>query len=95
MQAQVYEGYFKAGRFYVDGKTIHIPEQRRVFITILDVVDSTDDEESNTTGNDDKKIRAEYLKNLNEALAASMDEELVYIPRSKKMREPVMLTDED
>jgi len=38
MQAQAYEGYFKNGRFYVAGKAIPIPEQRRVFITILDEV---------------------------------------------------------
>ena len=36
MQAQIYEGYFENGHFYMAGQTIHIPERRRVYITILD-----------------------------------------------------------
>ena len=38
MQALAYDGYFKNGRFYVSGKTIAIPEERRVVITIFDDV---------------------------------------------------------
>ena len=38
MRATAYEGYFNNGRFYVSGKPVHIPEQRRIFITILDDV---------------------------------------------------------
>ncbi len=36
MQAQAYEGYFENGRFFAAGKTIQIPEKRRVYITVLD-----------------------------------------------------------
>ncbi|MCL2096081.1 MAG: hypothetical protein FWH10_04170 [Oscillospiraceae bacterium] len=31
-----YEGYFNNGQFYVSGKTVRIPEKKRVVITILD-----------------------------------------------------------
>jgi len=31
-----YEGYFNNGQFYALGKAIHIPERKRVLITILD-----------------------------------------------------------
>ncbi|MCL2089297.1 MAG: hypothetical protein FWH14_07420 [Oscillospiraceae bacterium] len=33
---QAYEGYFENGQFYTSGQMIRIPEQRRVYITILD-----------------------------------------------------------
>ena len=36
MQAQAYDGYFKNGRFYASGRTVNIPEERRVIITILE-----------------------------------------------------------
>jgi len=36
MQTITYEGYFNNGNFYTSGKTVCIPEQRRVIITILD-----------------------------------------------------------
>jgi len=36
MQAQVYEGYFEQGSFVTSGKLLHIPEYRKVFITILE-----------------------------------------------------------
>ena len=39
--------------------------------------------------NDEKRLRTKYLRQLNEAVVQSMDEELIYIPRSKDMREPV------
>ena len=42
---------------------------------------------------DDKKLRTKYIKQLNNAIAQSMDEELIHIPRSKKMREPVIFID--
>ena len=42
MQATAYEGYFKNGCFYASGKAVHIPEQRRVFITILDEAQGVD-----------------------------------------------------
>ncbi|MCL2054553.1 MAG: hypothetical protein FWG90_09025 [Oscillospiraceae bacterium] len=36
MQAQAYEGYFKNGSFFTAGQTMRIPENRRIYITILD-----------------------------------------------------------
>jgi hypothetical protein len=36
MQAQVYEGYFKQGSFFTAGKQLRLPENRKVFITILE-----------------------------------------------------------
>ena len=35
MQAQAYEGYFNNGQFYVSGKSIRIPEKRRVVLTVF------------------------------------------------------------
>ena len=36
MQAVAYEGYFNKGQFYVLGKTIPVPEKKRIVITIFD-----------------------------------------------------------
>ena len=36
MQATVYEGVFRGGLFYSDGKEVKIPEERRIIITLLD-----------------------------------------------------------
>ena len=36
MQAQAYEGYFENGRFHTAGRTVAIPERKRVYITVLD-----------------------------------------------------------
>ena len=35
MQAQAYEGYFNNGQFYVNGKTVRIPEKQRIFLAIF------------------------------------------------------------
>ncbi|MCL2146569.1 MAG: hypothetical protein FWH52_02055 [Synergistaceae bacterium] len=85
MQAKAYEGYFENGHFRVSGKTIHIPERRRVFLTIMDedVQDSAEEKEQ----------RAAWLERLNNLSILSMDEELLYIPRSKRIREPVDLSE--
>jgi len=48
---------------------------------------------SNNLTDDERKQRAKYLRELNEALALSRDEELIYIPRKKQMREPIDLSD--
>jgi hypothetical protein len=42
MQTTTYEGYFDNGSFYVSGKAVRIPEQRRVFITIPDEAQGVD-----------------------------------------------------
>jgi hypothetical protein len=85
MQAQVYDGYFENGHFYTSGRTIRIPERKRVFITVID--------EPIADMKSDKKLRAEYLERLSDAVALSMDEELIYIPRSKEIREPIIFAD--
>ena len=36
MQAQAYEGYFKQGSFFSAGKRLRLPENRKVYITILE-----------------------------------------------------------
>jgi len=36
MQAQAYEGYFENGLFFTSGKSMTLPERRRVYITVLD-----------------------------------------------------------
>jgi hypothetical protein len=46
MQATAYEGYFDNGRFYASGKEVHIPEQRRVIITILNDIQAVNLENS-------------------------------------------------
>ena len=82
MKAKAYEGYFENGQFRVSGMTIHIPERRRVFLAILD-------EDVQTLINEDYELRVAWLERLSNLAALSMDEELMYIPRSNKMREPV------
>ena len=49
--------------------------------------------QENIAKEEEKKLRVEYLKKLKEAVALSMDEELIYVPRSKEMREPVIFKD--
>jgi hypothetical protein len=36
MQAQAYEGYFKQGSFFSAGKKLRLPENRKIYITILE-----------------------------------------------------------
>ena len=36
MQAQAYEGYFENGSFFAAGRTINIPERKRVFLAVFD-----------------------------------------------------------
>ena len=36
MQAVAYEGYFKNGRFYAKDKVVHVPDKKRIVITIFD-----------------------------------------------------------
>jgi len=45
-QAQAYEGYFNNGKFYVSGKTVHIPERRRILIAILGDTQSDTDKQT-------------------------------------------------
>jgi len=43
---QAYEGYFENGLFYSAGRTICIPEKKRVFITILEEPATTSKDEN-------------------------------------------------
>ena len=60
VQALAYEGYFNNGRFYSSGKVMHIPEKRRVFITILDESESTE----NAKAIEQKESAQEWLDDL-------------------------------
>ncbi len=89
MQAQAYEGYFENGNFFTAGRTIELPENKRVIITVLDepvvkIQAKCDEQERCLT----------WLKRLDDAIKESSDEELVYISRSQEMRSPHGLTDE-
>ena len=42
MQALAYEGYFDNGRFYAFGKTVQVPERRRVVITVMEDIQKSD-----------------------------------------------------
>jgi hypothetical protein len=35
-KVQAYDGYFENGRFHTLGRTVYIPERRRVFLTVLE-----------------------------------------------------------
>lgn len=76
MQAQAYEGYFDNGRFYTAGRTIPIPDHRRVYITILD-----------ETTQDDVNQRLKELDELNAMIDASADEEVPIFERTRLHRE--------
>ena len=36
MNAQAYDGYFENGNFYTAGRTVSLPERRRVVVTVFD-----------------------------------------------------------
>ena len=36
MKAIAYEGYFNNGRFYAENKVVHVPDKKRIVITIFD-----------------------------------------------------------
>ena len=87
MQAQAYEGYFDKGNFFTAGRTIRLPENRRVFVTVLD------EPAKSKSKTDEQERRLAWLKRLDELTELSMDEELIYIPRSQEMRPPLNLSD--
>ena len=104
---QAYEGYIENGQFYSVGRTVQVPERRRVIITILDepVKLSKKKKDGKTflaefnqlakrTQVEDQELRAAWIKKLDAAIDASLDEEMLDIPRSRIMRAPIKLTDE-
>jgi hypothetical protein len=86
MQAQAYEGYFESGKFYAAGKPIHIPERRKVYITILD-------EPSQISLS---ATMPDWLDELHRLLEESGDEKLRMedFPRMDFGREPIFFSDE-
>ena len=85
MRANVYEGYFENGLFHVSGTTLRIPERQRVLLTVIDVK-----EQAMIEG--EKEQRLAWLERLKTLISLSMDEELLYIPRSKSMHSPLDLS---
>ena len=86
MQAQAYEGYFEDGKFYTAGKSLCIPERRKVYITVLD----------EPTHISSPKASLDWLDELHRLLDESSDEELHMenFPRMDFDREPVVFNDE-
>ena len=82
-QLRSYEGYFENGSFFTAGQTIRLPEKMRVIVTISDEPIKT------IIHPDETERRKVWLKELDEAIKASADEELIYIPRSKEMKPPL------
>jgi hypothetical protein len=105
---QAYEGYFENGKFYTAGQTISIPEQRRIFITILEEppvkfpskdvqMKFFDDFEAlaKEVKEEDQELRASWIERLNAAVILSSDEKIFDVPRSTLMREPIDFNDEE
>ena len=84
---QEYEGYFENGRFTPIGKSVNIRGRRRVVLKVFDEPSQPPDTE--------QELRAAWLKRLDTAISLSLDEELIVIPRSAQMREPIDLTDRE
>ena len=89
MRTQAYEGYFENGNFFASGRVVRLPERKRVVITVLDEPAKIKSEMSSG----EKERRLAWLKKLDELTIAARDEELIYIPRSKKMRPPLDLAE--
>jgi hypothetical protein len=88
MQAQAYEGYFDKGQFYSAGQLFHIPERRKVFITVLDAPVKEDVVQSND--------RLKYLDELERMVKEDTSEKLrpEDFPRMNLRREPILFNDE-
>ena len=83
-----YEGYFENGHFYVSGRVMQLPEQRRVFITILD------EPAIQLANADDKTFWDEFDRMADES--SDENEILGHFPlRTPGMRPPVLLFDEE
>jgi len=62
-----------------------------MLITVADTPISID--EMRNLEKEDAKLRAEFLEQLDAAINLSLDEKFTIIPRSKVMREPILLSD--
>ena len=85
---QAYEGYFENGRFYAAGRTIRIPERRRVFLTVLE------EPPIQLLNTDDNKA---FWAEFDRLVDGSADEVLRFedFPRCQIGRELVVLSDDE
>ena len=86
MRANIYEGYYENGQFHISGKMLKIPERQRVLFTVFD-------EREQMPLDGEKEQRIAWLERLQTLISLSMDEELLYIPRSRIMHNPLDLSD--
>ena len=78
MQASAYEGYFSNGLFYTMGRTVQIPEKRRIFITILE--ETVHETEYKAT--EQKESEQEWLDDFFNILSTATNEiDEKYFPR--------------
>ena len=86
-QAQTYEGYFKDGRFYSDGKELNMPEHRKALVVMYNEPIHIDS---------DAEIQ-EWLEGFHRLLEESNDEQysMEDFPRFNLGREPFFLADEE
>jgi len=83
---QTYDGYFENGKFFVSGRVVRLPENKRVAVTVFD--------EPIMVTADETEQRIKWLESLNAAIDLSADEELPFIHRPTAMREPVNFSDD-
>ena len=88
MRAQTYEGYLEMDcKLSTSGQIITIPGRRRVFIAVYEEAPAQE------SVDEEMEQRRAWIKELEEAIDLSLDEELPDLPRSTLMREPVNLAD--
>jgi ribosomal protein L10 len=107
MQVQAYVGYWENERFYPLEQPVRKAGKQKAILTFLDdsssepVPQSIQKSEipSEFTSLAEKvgvikaQERIDWLNRLEAAVEQSLDEEMVYIPRSKEMRQPLNFGD--
>ena len=88
---EAYEGYVENGQFYPVGRDMRVSGRRRAVVTILDEPIKPSKQAGLTK--EEKERREAWLKKMDAAIDASLDEDFDVIPRSQVMREPVDLRD--
>jgi len=103
MQLQAFVGYWENERFYPLEQPLRKAGKQKAILTFLDdsyiepVTQSATKTEISSeftllvekVGEVKAKKRIDWLERLEAAVEQSLDEELVYIPRSKEMRPPL------
>ena len=103
MQVQAYVGYWENERFYPLDKPVRMVGKQKAILTFLDddssepiaqpIQKSEIPSEFNSlvekVGTKKARERIDWINRLEAAVEQSLDEELVYIPRSKEMRQPL------